>query len=564
MSTILKAKLTDADQIYNLLKLVGQEMLEKDNLLHWTKAYPLKRIIEHIDMAEMYVMKNDSKIIGSFVLTEDSSYFKYDKNSFIYLSKLAINPNHQRMGFGKKIMKNVEAVANFLNKKGIRLDVYNQSSKAIAFYQQNDFRIVDEASTFNFKVICMEKKIEKSKRLVILGAGFLQKFVILEAQKMGVFVLSVDGNEESLGFEYADISIVADISNSKEVECSLSQYDFDGVICPATDYGVVASATLAKSRNLIGNEIMTAITVKNKSLVRKCFVDNKVDDMKSFFLIEDNGKPDMTIEEYPLIVKPSDGSGSKGVYKVLNADELRDSIVKAKKYSKANSITIEPFIAGIEYGVESIVIKNQATILLIMKKTMHAKALAEIGHCSDSGLSEQMITKVDRYVKKAIKYLGISTGAVNMDILIRGTEVFIIDVGLRMGGNLIGSHIVPLSTGFNYIENLIRLSLKMPTDLSSLAEVNNKKIVITRILNFNPGLITKLDFEEKEILEDVKSEYSEIYFNKRTGDKIREYKNNLDGCGYLVFSDIDKEKIYQDICKTECSLEEGIVRSNDI
>lgn len=285
MSTILKAKLTDADQIYNLLKLVGQEMLEKDNLLHWAKAYPLKRIIEHIDMAEMYVMKNDSKIIGSFVLTEDSSYFKYDKNSFIYLSKLAINPNHQRMGFGKKIMKNVEAVANFLNKKGIRLDVYNQSSKAIAFYQQNDFRIVDEASTFNFKVICMEKKIEKSKRLVILGAGFLQKFVILEAQKMGVFVLSVDGNEESLGFEYADISIVADISNSKEVECSLSQYDFDGVICPATDYGVVASATLAKSRNLIGNEIMTAVTVKNKSLVRKCFVDNKVDDMKSFFLL---------------------------------------------------------------------------------------------------------------------------------------------------------------------------------------------------------------------------------------------------------------------------------------
>ena len=118
-------------------------------------------------------------------------------------------------------------------------------------------------------------------------------------------------------------------------------------------------------------------------------------------------------------------------------------------------------------------------------------------------------------------------GAVNFDIIVTDDHrVCIIDVGARMGGNLIGSHIVPLGTGIDYMGNLIRASVGDPIDTTT----TDRLCVATRLLALTPGKVKTLpDFERIS-----REHLVQVYPRLNVGDVIRQYKNNLDGCGYVV------------------------------
>jgi hypothetical protein len=115
-----------------------------------------------------------------------------------------------------------------------------------------------------------------------------------------------------------------------------------------------------------------------------------------------------------------------------------------------------------------------------------------------------------------------------MDVLVtKDNRICIVDIGARMGGNLIGSHIIPLGTGIDYIGNLIRASVG---DLVDIRPQKSGVNVVTRLLALTPGKVEKLpDFKE------ISNKYQvSIYHHLKEGNTIREYHNNLDGCGYIV------------------------------
>ena len=149
------------------------------------------------------------------------------------------------------------------------------------------------------------------------------------------------------------------------------------------------------------------------------------------------------------MMKPVDGSGSRGASKVEKAEDF----AKAAEFAMSGSIThravAEPFIDGKEYGVESFVDNGEIHVLAVMQKDMTKPPYyAELGHAIPSGLSDEVEAKVKTCVYRAICALGINHGSVNMDLLItKAGNVHIVDIGARMGGNLIGSHIIPAGTG---------------------------------------------------------------------------------------------------------------------
>lgn len=122
---------------------------------------------------------------------------------------------------------------------------------------------------------------------------------------------------------------------------------------------------------------------------------------------------------------------------------------------------MEPFINGVEYGVESFVCNGEIHILAVMKKWMTKPPhYAELGHAVPSGLPVEIENKIRGCVAKAIEVLEINFGSVNMDLLLTEEgSVHIVDIGARMGGNLIGSHIIPMGTGVDYIGNIVRASV---------------------------------------------------------------------------------------------------------
>ena len=368
------------------------------------------------------------------------------------------------------------------------------------------------------------------KSVLIIGAGFLQSFVIKRAKELGYKTFAVDGDKNAAGFKYADFSECIDIVNEKSCLEYARKNHVDGVLTAATDYGVLTASYIARELNLNGLNYESAKLIKNKYLVRKCLFENKVDDTKQAFEVNSNTDIEALSEkiDYPVMVKPCDGSGSRGAGRVDKAEDLK----RACEYAMSGSITkraeIESFVTGNEYGAETFVENGNIHVLAVMKKYMTKPPFyAELGHEYPSDLSQDTENKVREYVIRAIKALNINFGSVNMDLLISDdNKVHIVDIGARMGGNLIGSHIVPLGTGVDYIGNMIKAAVGDETDFKS----STKSHVATSLLALDSGKVKALpDFEKIGKEFGVMTEH-----HLNVGNVINPYRTNLDGCGYVI------------------------------
>lgn len=379
------------------------------------------------------------------------------------------------------------------------------------------------------------------KKILIIGAGFLQSFVIKKAKDMGYQTLTVDADPNAVGFQFADKHTVINIVDEKACLAYAQKENINGVLTAATDYGVLTAAYIAQEMRLNGLRYEVAQLIKNKYRVRKCLFEHRVDDTEQAY--EVNSETD--IKElakhlnYPVMVKPCDGSGSRGASRVNKASELK----AACEYAMAGSIThraeIETFITGKEYGAETLIVGGEPYVFGIMRKWMtNPPYYAELGHAIPNDLPKDVEEKAINCVKAAIKALGINTGSVNMDMLItKDGKVYIVDIGARMGGNMIGSCIIPYGTGIDYMANMIRNAVGDKVDLRPCS----KCAVATRLLAFDDGVVKRLpDFEK------IEKEYCvKIYHHLEIGQVVREYHTNLDGCGYITAKAEDVETAVQ-------------------
>lgn len=368
------------------------------------------------------------------------------------------------------------------------------------------------------------------KKILIIGAGFLQDFVIQKAKQMGYETLTVDADPHAIGFTHADKYKVINIINEKACLEYAQKEQIDGVLTAATDYGVLTAAYIAQEMGIPGIPYNVAKLIKNKYRVRKCLYEHHVDDTKQSYEIDSKTNIEKIKYDlpYPVIVKPCDGSGSRGTSRVDNPSNLDEACQYAMDDSITNKVIIEPFIIGKEYGAESLVINGKVYVLAIMKKWMtNLPYYSELGHAIPSGLDIDIEKKVIYCVKQAIKALGINFGSVNMDMIITDEgKIHIVDIGARMGGNMIGSCIVPYGTGIDYVGNMIRNAVGDEIDWNT----KSHKAVASKLLAFKGGIVKKVpDFSK------MMKEYGvEIYHHINIGDKVNEYHTNIDGCGYII------------------------------
>lgn len=368
------------------------------------------------------------------------------------------------------------------------------------------------------------------KKILIIGAGFLQDFVICKAKTMGYEVHAVDADPNAIGFKHADYCGVINIVDEKACLKYALEHKIDGVLTAATDYGVLTAAYIAQEMGLPGLKYNVAKLIKNKYQVRKCLFEHRVDDTEQAYEVHENTNIDELAQKltYPVMVKPCDGSGSRGASRVDRREELNHACEYAMNGSITHRAEIETFITGKEYGAESLVVNGEVHVLGIMQKWMtNPPYYAELGHSIPNDLKPEVEKKVHDCVVNAIKALGVNCGSINMDMLITNDgKVYIVDIGARMGGNMIGPCIIPYGTGIDYMAAMIQNAVGDKAEFYS----SEKTAVATKLLAFDDGIVKMLPnmkmIEEKF---DV-----EIYHHLEVGMKVNEYHTNLDGCGYIV------------------------------
>ena len=170
------------------------------------------------------------------------------------------------------------------------------------------------------------------KKILIIGAGFLQDFVIRKAKSMGYETLAVDADPNAIGFKHADKYKVINIVDEKACLEYAKQENVDGVLTAATDYGVLTAAYIAQEMHLPGLRYDVAKLIKNKYMVRKRLYECHVDDTEQAYEVDKTTDLNELCKKikFPVMVKPCDGSGSRGASRVDSAETFAEACVLAR------------------------------------------------------------------------------------------------------------------------------------------------------------------------------------------------------------------------------------------
>lgn len=300
------------------------------------------------------------------------------------------------------------------------------------------------------------------KTLAIIGASYLQLPLVQRAKEMGIRTICFAWAEGAVCKDVADAFYPISIVEKEQILEICKQEQIDGICTIASDTAAPTVAHVAEQMGLVGNNYEASLKANNKILMRNAFAAADVPCPK-YWCITDQSTLNIThyTSHIPLIVKPSDRSGSLGVVKVEREEDLLPAIKAAQEYSFKHEAIVEQFIEGREISVEFISYQGVHYPLQITDKvTTEAPHFVEIAHHQPADLTKAQYDQIYELTKRALTALGITNGASHSEYRItKDGKIYVMEIGARMGGDFIGSDLVQLSTGYDFLRGVIEVAL---------------------------------------------------------------------------------------------------------
>lgn len=396
---------------------------------------------------------------------------------------------------------------------------------------------------------------------MILGASILQLPAILKAKEMGLEVIVVDYDKDAIGFQHADHCLNISTIDTEKILDAAKEFKIDGIMTLATDLPVRSVAAVVEELNLIGVDKATALLATDKGYMRECLRENNVP-IPEFYIVDNYDDYQASIEKLngKIIVKPVDNSGSRGIFFIDKSDD--DS---KKKYAFSNSVSnsksgriiVEHYMEGDEVSVEAISQNGSIKIIAITDKLTSGKPrFVEMGHTQPSRHSRNIQDSIIEISKNAVKSIGLLDGPSHTEVVLTHEGPKIVEIGARLGGDNITTHLVPYSTGFDMVKCSIEISIGLNPDFSKKFHKGS----CIRYFNSPVGRILSIDgVKNAEHISGVK----EIVFTKSIGQIVGEVKSSLDRVGFVI-SQADTALEAEKICERVINMIDIQVDNNGV
>ena len=295
--------------------------------------------------------------------------------------------------------------------------------------------------------------------LAIIGASYLQLPLVLKAKELGLRTICFAWEEGAVCKDHADQFYPVSVLEKEKIGEICRREQISGVTTIATDIAVPTVAYVAHQLGLIGNSEHSAYISTNKYAMREALAAAGVN-CPRFALVKSlaDAQQAMLQLTFPLIIKPCDRSGSMGVCRLNNQAELELAVTEALACSLCHEAVLEEFIEDArEISIEGISFAGTHYVLAVTDKvTTGPPHYIELGHHQPSDLPQHQIDEAIRQVKLGVKALGIEYGASHPELMITPDgRVYVTEIGARMGGDFIGSDLVQLSTGYDFLRGVI-------------------------------------------------------------------------------------------------------------
>lgn len=383
------------------------------------------------------------------------------------------------------------------------------------------------------------------KKILLLGGSAQQIIAIETAKRLGYYTILCDFLTDNPGQYVADKFYLVSTTDKEAILEVAKKEKIDGILAYASDPAAPTAAYVAEKLGLPGSPYESVEILCNKDKFRKFLKENNfcTPDADGYVNIDD-AKKDLKNNrfKFPVIVKPVDSSGSKGVSKIDNYEDIKDKLDVAMSYSRSKKIIIEEFVEKYGYQVagDGLSIDGKLVFYCFANDHFNSKCVNPYVPISASfpyNMPEEIHKKIADEVQRLLTLLNMKTTTYNFDIRIDDEyNVYLMEIAPRDGGNYI-PQIIKYATGVDLVEYSV---------LGCMGEnINNVELVKANGFwayfathSYENGILDYVDIKE-DIL---KNNIVDNYIIKNPGDEIKAFTgaNTTLGCLVMKFDSMDQ------------------------
>lgn len=381
------------------------------------------------------------------------------------------------------------------------------------------------------------------KKVLMLGGTHFQIESIKTAKRLGYHVITCDYIENNPGHKFADEYYNISTTDKEAVLSLAKKLSIDGIVCYASDPAAPTAAYVAEKMGFPTSPYKSVEILSNKDMFREFlqahnFNVPKAKGYSDFISL----KNDINTFRLPIMIKPVDSSGSKGVSKITDTMKLEEKVNYALGYSRAKRIIVEEFVEKHGYQIAGDGFSVNGNLVFRCFANEHFDVNSDnpfvpIGESFPYYMPQKIHDKIHCEVQRLISLLNMQTGAYNFDIRIDKDEnVYIMELGPRNGGNLI-PEVTRYATGVDMIEYTVKAA--MGEDCTDLVMKPCDGYWSSFMIHSNkPGKLKEIyidpEFREKNIVE-----YNMLF---DIGDEISAFtgSNGTLGTMILKFDSMDE------------------------
>ena len=370
------------------------------------------------------------------------------------------------------------------------------------------------------------------KRLLIIAGGEWQIPIILKAKEMGIFVVNTNLYPDSTGFKFADIGLVADVLDKEKNLEYAKKYEVDAVITDQSDIAVTTVAYVAEQLGLKGIGTKIAALFTNKHQMR-IFCKEHNFPTPTYKLCRNlvEAVEFLDASNLPVVVKPPANQSSRGVTKVSTKEELVDAYNSAESHSVDNTVLLEGFIGGVELTVDGIMLNTGEHYCLATSCKTH---YAHKNMVANQLWFSQRHPEIDyaalhKQHNRLVKLMSLPYGLTHAEYKYYEGKFYLIEVAARGGGTKLSSHVVPLMSGVDSNQLLIRMAFG--EQINAIQPIAHERVVALDFFEFKSGKV-----KEIKGLDHVASMGGivSVGLNFREGDVIKPASDDRTRHGYVI------------------------------
>lgn len=385
------------------------------------------------------------------------------------------------------------------------------------------------------------------KKILLLGGSAQQVVAIEKAKELGFYTVLCDYLDDNPGQFAADKFYLVSTTDKDAVLEVAKQENIDGVLAYASDPAAPTAAYVAEKLNLPGNPYESVKILCNKDKFRAFLSDNSFNTPKAkSYTKADEAVSDIKNAYFklPIIIKPTDSSGSKGVTVIDSQNkDIKGAVDFAFSFSRNTSIVAEEFIVKKHQylvGGDIFVCDGKIVIWGLMNchRDNSVNPLVPIGKSYPPKIEETDIRNVKSELQRLVDSLNIKNGSMNVELLIdKNNDVYFIDIGPRGGGNMI-----PDLMSYIFNKDVVELSIKAAVNMEiCLDNVQASNCYATHNLHSDKNGV----FESVTYDEIIKPYIIRECIYKRRGDCVEYFDNASKAIGIIFLKFENQVQMYE-------------------